>query len=63
MPFAGSLTTAFLLRGVDSRSTKLRLFINGVDLLSTLLGVFIGGVMMVKLDYFDRYYGLGSSKR
>lgn len=50
--FAGSLTTAFLLRGVGFTLNEIAIIYKWGSLVSTLLGVFVGGVMMVKLGLF-----------
>jgi PAT family beta-lactamase induction signal transducer AmpG len=50
--FAGSLTTAFLIRGVDFTPTEVGAINKGMGLVATLVGVVFGGVLMAKLGLF-----------
>lgn len=47
--FAGSLTTAFLIRGVDFTPTEVGAINKGMGLIATLVGVVIGGGLMIRL--------------
>ena len=49
--FAGSLTTPFLIRGLDFSSTDVGV-IRAFGLGSTILGAFIGGILMPRLGLF-----------
>ncbi|HZV62480.1 MAG TPA: MFS transporter [Methylophilaceae bacterium] len=50
--FAGSLTTAFLIRGVDFTPTEVGAINKGMGLIATLVGVVIGGGFMIRLGLF-----------
>lgn len=50
--FAGSLTTAFLIRGVEFTATEVGAINKGMGLAATLVGVVFGGVLMVRLGLF-----------
>lgn len=50
--FAGTLTTAFLLRGVGFDLIDVGLFNKTVGLAATLVGVFAGGIMMSRIGLF-----------
>ncbi len=50
--FAGSLTTAFLIRGVEFTPTEVGAINKGMGLAATLVGVVFGGVLMAKLGLF-----------
>jgi PAT family beta-lactamase induction signal transducer AmpG len=50
--FAGSLTTAFLIRGVDFTPTEVGAINKGMGLIATLVGVVIGGGLMIHLGLF-----------
>lgn len=50
--FAGSLTTAFLIRGVDFSPTEVGTINKGMGLAATLVGVTLGGVLMARLGLF-----------
>lgn len=50
--FAGSLTTAFLLKGVGFTLVEVGIINKTIGLAATLFGVFVGGVLMVKLGLF-----------
>ena len=50
--FAGSLTTAFLIRGVDFTPTDVGLVNKGRGLVATLVGALIGGVLMTRMGLF-----------
>lgn len=50
--FAGSLTTAFLIRGVEFTPTEVGAINKGMGLAATLVGVVFGGVLMARLGLF-----------
>ena len=50
--FAGSLTTAFLIRGVDFTPAEVGAINKGMGLAATLAGVMFGGVLMAKMGLF-----------
>lgn len=50
--FAGSLTTAFLIRGVEFTPTEVGAINKGMGLIATLIGVVFGGVLMARLGLF-----------
>jgi len=50
--FAGSLTTAFLIRGVEFTATEVGAINKGLGLAATLVGVVFGGVLMARLGLF-----------
>lgn len=50
--FAGSLTTAFLIRGVDFTPTEVGAINKGMGLFATLIGVVIGGGLMIRLGLY-----------
>src|SRR5690606_42143392 len=50
--FAGALTTAFLIRGVDCTPTEVGAINKGMGPAATLVGVVFGGVLMAKLGLF-----------
>ena len=50
--FAGSLTTAFLIRGVEFTPTEVGAINKGMGLAATLVGVLFGGVLMARLGLF-----------
>lgn len=50
--FAGSLTTAFLIRGVDFTPTEVGAINKGMGLIATLVGVVFGGALMARLGLF-----------
>jgi MFS transporter, PAT family, beta-lactamase induction signal transducer AmpG len=57
--FAGSLTTAFLIRGVDFTPTEVGAINKGMGLAATLVGVVFGGVLMAKLGLFKSLLAFG----
>lgn len=57
--FAGSLTTAFLIRGVDFTATEVGTINKGMGLAATLVGVVFGGVLMAKLGLFRSLLAFG----
>lgn len=57
--FAGSLTTAFLLKGVGFTLVEVGYINKTIGLVSTLLGVFVGGVVMVRLGLYRSLLGFG----
>lgn len=50
--FAGSLTTAFLIRGVEFTPTEVGAINKGMGLIATLIGVVFGGVLTARLGLF-----------
>jgi len=57
--FAGSLTTAFLIRGVDFTPTEVGAINKGMGLAATLVGVVFGGVLMTKWGLFKSLLAFG----
>lgn len=57
--FAGSLTTAFLIRGVDFTATEVGAINKGMGLAATLVGVVFGGVLMTKWGLFKSLLAFG----
>jgi PAT family beta-lactamase induction signal transducer AmpG len=51
--FAGSLTTAFLIRGVDFSPTDVGLVNKGMGLVATLVGALAGGALMTRMGLFS----------
>jgi PAT family beta-lactamase induction signal transducer AmpG len=50
--FAGSLTTAFLLRGLGFSLTEVGIVNKWIGLAATIVGVFIGGAMLLRTGMF-----------
>jgi PAT family beta-lactamase induction signal transducer AmpG len=50
--FAGSLTTAFLIRGPGFTPTEVGTINKGMGLIATILGVLVGGGLMARLGLF-----------
>jgi len=50
--FAGTLTTAFLIRGAGFTATDVGLINNGAGLLATIIGGLFGGLWMVRLGLY-----------
>ncbi len=50
--YAGSLTTAFLIRGVGFTPTEVGTINKGLGLISTILGALAGGALMVRLKLY-----------
>jgi PAT family beta-lactamase induction signal transducer AmpG len=50
--FAGSLTTAFLIRGVGFSPSEVGVVNKGMGLVATILGALVGGALMAKLGLF-----------
>lgn len=50
--FAGTLTTAFLIKALEFTATDVGTINKGMGLLATLLGAFAGGALMAKLGLF-----------
>lgn len=50
--FAGSLTTTFLIRGVDFSLSEVGTINKGMGLASTIIGALFGGVLMARLRLF-----------
>ncbi|HXZ54807.1 MAG TPA: MFS transporter [Burkholderiales bacterium] len=57
--FAGSLTTAFLLRGAGFSLDDVGLVNKAVGLAATIVGALFGGALMVKLGLFRALLGFG----
>ena len=51
--FAGSLTTTFLIRGVNFSPAEVGAFNKGMGLIATLVGVTIGGGLMIRLGLYS----------
>ena len=58
--FAGTLTTAFLIRGMGFSPTEVGVVNKGMGLLATLLGALAGGALMVRLGLFRALLLFGS---
>lgn len=58
--FAGTLTTAFLIRGVGFSPTEVGVVNKGMGLLATLLGALAGGALMVRMGLFRALLLFGS---
>ena len=58
--FAGTLTTAFLIRGVGFSPTEVGVVNKGMGLLATLLGALAGGAFMVRMGLFRALLLFGS---
>lgn len=58
--YAGSLTTAFLIRGVGFSAGDVGTINKGFGLVCTLGGAFLGGAMMVKLGLFKSLLVFGA---
>lgn len=58
--FAGSLTTAFLIRGVEFSVGEVGAINKGMGLIATIVGALFGGVIMSRLGMFRSlmYFGL-----
>jgi PAT family beta-lactamase induction signal transducer AmpG len=50
--FAGSLTTAFLIRGVGFSPSEVGVVNKGMGLVATILGALVGGALMAKMGLF-----------
>lgn len=50
--FAGSLSTAFLIRGVGFSATEVGTINKGMGLFATIIGVMFGGTLMIRLGLF-----------
>jgi PAT family beta-lactamase induction signal transducer AmpG len=61
--FAGSLTTAFLIRGVDFTPTDVGLVNKGMGLLATIAGALTGGALMARIGLFAAllWFGVGQA--
>lgn len=58
--YAGSLTTAFLIRGVGFSAGDVGTINKGFGLVCTLVGAFLGGAIMVKLGLFKSLLVFGA---
>jgi len=58
--YAGALSTAFLIRGVDFTPTDVGTINKGMGLVATIVGALFGGALMVKLGLFRSlwYFGI-----
>ena len=50
--FAGTLTTAFLIKALDFSTSEVGVVNKGFGLIATLVGAFLGGGIMIKLGLF-----------
>jgi MFS transporter, PAT family, beta-lactamase induction signal transducer AmpG len=57
--YAGTLTTAFLLRGVGFSPTEVGTINKGMGLIATIIGALFGGTLMVKLGLFRSLMAFG----
>lgn len=57
--FAGTLTIAFLKRGVDFSLTDIGAIYKTTTLVTTLLGIFLGGALLMRLGLFKALMGFG----
>lgn len=57
--FAGTLTTAFLLRGLEFSLTDVGVVNKGVGLAATMVGVVAGGALLVRLTLFKCLLAFG----
>ncbi|MEQ8290130.1 MAG: MFS transporter [Gammaproteobacteria bacterium] len=57
--FAGTLTTAFLIKALEFSTSEVGVVNKGFGLASTLIGVFIGGALMLKLGLFKSLLWFG----
>ncbi len=58
--FAGSLTTAFLIRGVEFSVTEVGAINKGMGLLATIIGALFGGGLMVQLGLYRSLLAFGA---
>lgn len=58
--FAGSLTTAFLIRGVDFTPTDVGVVNKGFGLAATLLGALAGGALVARIGLFPSLLSFGA---
>ncbi len=57
--YAGTLTTAFLLRGVGFSPTEVGTINKGMGLIATIIGALFGGTLMIKLGLFRSLMAFG----
>ncbi|KJU84202.1 protein AmpG [Candidatus Magnetobacterium bavaricum] len=57
--YAGSLTTAFLLKGMGFSATEVGTINKGLGLVSTVLGAMFGGTLMIRLGLFRSLFLFG----
>jgi PAT family beta-lactamase induction signal transducer AmpG len=57
--FAGSLSTAFLIRGVGFSPSDVGIVNKGMGLAATILGTLLGGVLMTRLGLFRALFSFG----
>ena len=57
--YAGTLTTAFLLRGVGFSPTEVGTINKGMGLIATIIGALFGGTIMIKLGLFRSLMAFG----
>ncbi|MER3424351.1 MAG: muropeptide transporter AmpG, partial [Nitrospiraceae bacterium] len=50
--FAGSLTTAFLIRGMGFSPAEVGLVNKGMGMVATIVGALVGGAVMAKMGLF-----------
>lgn len=58
--YAGALTTAFLIRGVNFTPTDVGTINKGMGLIATIVGALFGGTLMIKMGLFRSlwYFGI-----
>ena len=57
--FAGTLTTAFLIKALEFSTSEVGVVNKGFGLASTLIGVFVGGALMLRLGLFKSLLWFG----
>ncbi len=57
--YAGTLTTAFLIRGVGFSPTEVGAINKGLGLISLIIGAIFGGALMVRLGLFRSLFAFG----
>jgi PAT family beta-lactamase induction signal transducer AmpG len=57
--YAGTLTTAFLLRGVGFTPTEVGTINKGMGLIATIIGALFGGTLMIKLGLYRSLMAFG----
>lgn len=50
--FAGSLTTAFLIRGMGFEAAEVGIVNKGLGMVTTIIGALLGGIWMVRMGFF-----------
>ncbi len=57
--FAGTLTIAFLIKGLGFTTTEVGMVGKGFGLAATIIGALLGGILMVRLSLFRALMGFG----